>query len=260
MKKTIPTLLFVTIILSCYSQDTKIGLRFKPLNSSYMTDEYMNYSPSQTLSGNYRSRFDSLTIGIFFEKFFSKKGFLIRADVNYANMHVSEVENTANLSHPLPTAEDYADSYKQKYININLGIGTHANLKVLFFTIGVYVPFTILPKGEYTREITYYQNNEKTSYMTGKANYKGTMGIGIGFFGGVSATLFKHLSIGLDINYEIDYFSRKLTWHSETNNYGANPYITYTDENIRMRNFFTSKVVPSIVIAYAFNAKKNVEK
>lgn len=260
MKKLIAVLVLTTIIFTGYSQDMKIGLRLKPLNASYLAGEYLNYSPSQNITSNYKFRYDSITVGIFFEKYFDKKGFLIRADINYANLHISEVENSSNSNHPIPTGQDYADSYKQKFININLGIGTHANLKALIFTIGVYVPFTILPKGEQTLEHTDYLNNQKTSYMTGKANYKGTMGIGLGFFGGVSATLFKHLSIGLDINYEINYLSRKLTWHSETTNYGVNPFTIYNDETIKSRTLFTSKVIPSIVIAYAFNSNRKAEK
>lgn len=260
MKKLVLVLVLTTIILSVYSQDMKIGIRFKPLNSSYTAYEMMSFNQGQSDNDKYKFRYDSLTIGIFFEKYFVKKGFLIRADVNYANMHISDVENSVTTNSWGTNSWDYADSYKQKYININLGIGTHVDWKVLTFTFGAYVPFTILPKGEYTRESTNYQDNVMTSQMTGTAKYKGTMGIGIGVFGGVSTTLFKHLSLGLDVNYEINYLSRTMTWHGETNYYGTNPYMTYADETSKVRNYYTSKVVPSIVIAYAFSCKKKAEK
>jgi hypothetical protein len=260
MKKLILVLVLTTIIFAGYSQDIKIGVRFKPLNSSYMTDEYMSYSPSQTYTDKYKNRFDSLTIGIFFEKYFAKRGFLIRADVNYADLHTSYSDNSANINQWYNSSSDSYEDYKQKYLNINLGIGTHVDWKVLTFTVGAYVPFTILPKGEYTRDVTNYQDNVKTQNYKATAKYKSTLGIGIGVFGGVSTTLFKHLSIGLDISYDIQYLSRKATWHGETNYYGTNPYMTYTDESSKVRNYYTSKVVPSIVIAYAFSCKKKAEK
>jgi hypothetical protein len=260
MKKIIFALVLTTIIMASYGQDIKIGLRFKPLNSNYQTYESMSFNQGQTSSDKYKSRFDSLTIGIFFEKYFAKKGFLIRADINYANLHTGGTENSVNTDQSFSSSEDYTESFKQKYVNINLGIGTHVDWKVITFTVGAYVPFTILPKGEYTRDDTYYQDYVKSSNSTGTAKYKAAMGIGIGAFGGVSTTILKHLSLGLDVTYQIEYLSRKLTWHSETNNYGTNPYMTYTDEKQKIRNYFTSKLVPSIVIAYAFDCKKKEVK
>jgi hypothetical protein len=260
MKKLVLVLVLTTIILAGYAQDIKIGVRFNPLNSSYMTHELMNYTPNETNTNNVTNRFDSLTIGIFFEKYFAKQAFLIRVDMNYADMQISNSENISYITQWYNESRDYKEVNKQKYFNINLGIGTHINWSKLTFTFGAYVPFTFLSKGEQTRDVNYYEDNIKTQNTIGTGTYKPTMGIGIGAFGGVSTTILKHLSIGLDVSYQIEYLSRILTWHGETNYYGTNPYMTYADETMKMRNYFTSKVVPSIVIAYAFNCKKKAEK
>lgn len=260
MKKTVVTLLLTTFILAALAQDFKIGLRFKPLNSSYTTHEMMNYTPNQTSNDNTSGRFDSLTLGIFFEKYFAKKAFLIRVDMNYADMQICETENSSDITQWYIESRDYSQVYKQKFFNINLGIGTHVSWKVFTFTFGAYVPFTILPKGTITRDVNYYEDNIKTQSTHCNATYKPTLGIGIGAFGGVNITILKHLSLGIDVSYDIQYLSRTLTWHGETNYYQNTPYMTFADEKEKVRNFYTSKLVPSIVIAWAFDCRKKTEK
>jgi hypothetical protein len=260
MKKIILAIALTTIILAGYGQDIKIGVRFNPLNSNYMTREYMNYTPNQSYTIDSKNRFDSLTVGIFFEKYFAKKAFLIRVDMNYADLQISESANTITSTQWYNQSNDYTETYKQKYFNINLGIGTHINWSKLIFTFGVHVPFTFLPKGKQTSDQNLYEDYIKTRNTNGNGTYKPTMGIGIGAFGGVSTTILKHLSIGLDVSYQIEYLSRNVTWHTETNYYQPNAYMTYSDEKQKVRNYFTSKLIPSIVIAYAFDCKKKEAK
>jgi hypothetical protein len=261
MKKSLLLIVALTlIVINASCQDVKIGVRFKPLNSSYITHELMNYTPNQSSTYDSKNRFDSLTVGIFFEKYFAKKAFLIRVDVNYADMQISYSDKSSNINQWYNQSSDNAEVRKQKYFNINLGIGTHVNWSKFTFTFGAHIPFTFLPKGKQTLDENDYQDNIKTQNTKGTGTYKPTMGIGIGAFGGVSVTLLKHLSIGMDVSYQIEYLSRNITWHDETYHYQPTVYMTYSDEKQKFRNYFTSKIVPSIVIAYAFDCKKKEAK
>jgi hypothetical protein len=257
MKKSVLLLVFIaTFVAFANGQDFKLGVRFKPLNSQYQTDESFSINSSSTSTDKYKYRFDSLTMGIFFEKYFPQKSFLIRADINYADLTNSDIEKTSDDQGTYHNAEDYSQVFKQKYINISLGLGTHVNWSKFTFTFGAYVPFTILPKGSQTRDINYYTNYVLTQSTTGKGTIKASMGIGIGAFAGVNIIIFKHLSIGMDVNYDIQYVSRKTSWHGQTQYFSGSPSLSSTDETLTTRNYYTSKLIPSIAISYAFDAKK----
>ena len=209
----------------------------------------MNYSKSA-------DRFDSLTMGIFCEKYFAKKAFLIRVDINYADMNTFVNDTSTTVSTYQNTGNNQTDKLSQKFININLGIGTHVTWNKFIFTFGVYVPLTILPKGKVEGTDKNYSYGQLTNDTKYTGTYKPTLGFGIGAFGGVNIIILKHLSLGIDVAYHIEYLQRKLNQHNETHYYGTNAYMTYNDTSDNVRNYFTSKITPSIVIAYAFDVKK----
>lgn len=257
MKKTILIIAALTIIvISAKSQDSRVGIRFIPLNSQYLTNELLSQNPVGHSDDYYTRRFDSISIGIFGEKYFEKQGFLLRADMNFGNLKTQITENDISVSGNQSQKFEHSESYTQKYFNINLGIGTHVNWSKLTFTFGGYIPLTILPKGKIENMESNYINDVQTQYFYGTGTYKPTLGFGIGVFGGISTTILKHLSIGLEVAYQIEYLSREVTWHNEMNYYGTNPATHYVDETTRVRNYYTSKVKPSIVVAYAFGYKK----
>ncbi len=257
MKKNL--LLFALVILlaiSANGQDFKIGVRFTPLNSQYMTGELLSYNRTVTNFTKSTNRFDSLTMGIFCEKYFTKKAFLLRMDINYADMctNVSDSQNYVSSTQNYSNFE--SEKLSQKCININLGIGTHVNWNKFIFTFGVYVPLTILPRGKGEGGYTYYSATTLSNKSTYTTDYKPTMAFGIGAFGGVSVIILKHLSLGIDVAYHIQYLSRKQSTYTENYYYTGNPYMTYSDQHDKIRNYYTSKIIPSIVIAYCFDVKK----
>jgi hypothetical protein len=261
MKKTSLFLVaFAILIIRGNCQDFKVGIRFNPLNSQYWADELLIHGQSQFSQDKNVSRFDSLTIGIFVEKYFTKKAFLVRMDINYADLKILYLQNSNDVNPFNNSINEYTQVNKQKYININLGIGTHTNWNKFIFTFGIYVPFTIMDKGTITRDANSYSYGTLTQNTKCTGTYKPALGAGIGAFAGVNTIILKHLSIGLDVSYQIEYLSRKFTWHGETHYYGSNPYDNINDETSTERNYFTSKIMPSIVIAYAFDIKKKESK
>ncbi len=257
MKKHFLLCALVTLLaISVHGQDFKIGLRFTPLNSQYMTTELLSYNRTVTNFTTNTNRFDSLTMGIFCEKYFTKKAFLVRMDINYADMcaYASDSQNYVSTSSNY--SDFHSDKLSQKFININLGIGTHVTWSKFIFTFGVYVPLTILPRGKAEGVDTYYSAATLSDKATYKTDYKPTMAFGIGAFGGVSVIILKHLSLGIDVAYHIQYLSRKNSTYNEHYFYTGNPYMTYSNEHSQIRNYYTSKIVPTIVIAYCFDVKK----
>lgn len=251
--------IIILTIFSSSAQDIKTGIRFTPLNSNYFMDDLMYYDEDMFFQGYYESRFDSLTIGIFCEKYISSKSFLLRFDFSYANMKIAENDDETQTYNSNTQVFEYSQIEEQNFFNVNLGIGNSISVSKLCFTFGIYFPVTILPKGSITRDVSEYYNGvlEQKTTCTGK--YDHTIGFGIGSFAGVSTNLLKHLSIGMDFTYQIQYLSRKLDWHGETWYYGGTPYMTYADEKLKFRNFFTSGVIPSIKLAYAFDWKKSTK-
>jgi hypothetical protein len=257
MKKTFLFIVsFAFYAMLANSQNFKVGVRFNPLNSQYWVHELMVHDQEYFEQDKSVSQFDSLTMGIFLENYFSKKAFLVRLDINYADMKILETDNEISTGQSQPEIYDYAQVYKQKYININLGIGTHVDWSRFIFSFGIYVPFTILPEGEITRDVSYYYSGTLTQNTKCTGTYKPALGVGVGSFAGVNTIILKHISLGLDVSYQIEYLTRKLIWHGETYYYGYNPHMNYVDETEKIRNYFTSKLLPSIVIAYAFDFKK----
>lgn len=259
--KTVTIIISITFfaILTSFGQDVKTGIRVTPLNSNYFMDDIMHYDEDMSYDINYESRFDSLTIGVFCEKYFSSKSFLLRFDFSYANMKIVETDNEIQTYNSDVQINNFSQIEEQKFFNFSLGIGNSISVSKLNFIFGVYVPVTVLPKGSITRDIEEYYNSvlEQKTECTGK--FKQTVGFGIGSFAGISTNLFKHISVGMDFTYQIQCLSRKLDWHGETWYYSGTPYMTYTDEDVEFRNFFTSKLIPSIKIAYAFDWKKRSE-
>lgn len=256
MKKAVLFAAFILSLTWVFGQDLKVGVRFKPLNSSYMSYELLDHFPSGLSSDDYKTKIDSLTIGVFAENYFENKSFLVRLDVNYARLNISDTYNSVTHNTWQDDSSLSTETYKQDYININLGIGTHVTWNKFIFTFGIYVPLTFLPEGKVTKDASNYSNGQLMNIIKNSGSYKPTVGAGIGAFAGISTVILKHLSIGLDVSYDIQFLSRKLTWHGEKYYYNPSSYMTYGDETFRARNYFTSKIIPSIVIAYAFNAKK----
>jgi len=56
----------------------------------------------------------------------------------------------------------------------------------MFFTYGVYIPLTIIPKGSINRESSEYYNGVMQSRTTCTGKYKNTLIYGIGTFAGLS--------------------------------------------------------------------------
>ena len=102
-----------------------------------------------------------------------------------------------------------------------------------------------------------YNNGIIQSSTVCTGTYKSTLMYGIGTFTGLSTTILKHLSIGTEFTFQIQHLTRKLDWHGVTQNYGTYPSINVDDESLKFRNYFTSKIVPTIVIAYTFNSKRD---
>lgn len=248
---------FILTIFSSSAQDFKTGIRFTPLNSEYFMADVMDYDGDMFDHITIENRFDSLTIGVFCEKYISSKSFLLRVDFSYADMKIVEKDDEIQTYNSNTQIFEYSQIEEQKFYNVNLGIGNLISVNKLFFTFGIYFPVTILPKGSITRDVSEYYNSVLEQKTTCTGTYDNTFGFGIGSFAGVSTNLLNHISIGMDFTYQIQYLSRKLDWHGETWYYDGTPYMTYADEKLKFRNFFTSRVIPSIKIAYTFNCKKS---
>lgn len=236
------------------AQDSRIGVRFIPLNSSYMVDQVANYAPNETMNDKTTDRFDSLAIGIFYEKYFKSKSFLIKVDINYADMTVAQTSKQSQINMSYTSSDEYSQVQKQKFINVNLGLGSRVSWNRFDFSFGTFIPLTILPKGTLTREIDSYDTGFSTSsrHTECSGTFKPALGVGIGAFAGVSTVILKHVSLGIDFTYQINYLARDFTWHGETWYYQPTAYMTYSDEKHSFRNFSTSRFVPSISVAYAF--------
>ena len=199
MRKNI-LLAFAFSIASFFAigQNFKIGLQFTPFNSEYYLDDVFDNSNNNSWFYHdvIESRNDSITIGIFSEKYFEAKSFLIRLNFNYASLNKLYKENDLYTDNSVPSTStyNYEQTEKQKYYNFNLGIGDRVSLKKFVFSFGVYVPLTILPKGEITRDVKSYDDQVLQSKTECIGTYKGTLGYGIGSFAGINTTILKHFS------------------------------------------------------------------
>jgi len=219
--------------------------------------EAQSFYPQMSNDAEESFRFDSLNVGIFVENYFPQLHFMVRLDINYADMVIREIDNSTEVYNSILYVDEYQQAQKQKFINFNPGIGTIARWKNFTFNFGVYVPLTYLPKGKITRDILHSTNGAVSSRTHCEGTYKGTIGFGIGSFAGVEATILKHFSFGIDLHYHITYLKRELDWYGETNYYSPSAYMTYTDETYTEENITTSRIIPSIVIAYRFDIKKD---
>jgi hypothetical protein len=220
-----------------------------------MTDHEQNFS----YNAKYENRNDSLTLGITAEKYFADDSYLLRFDFSYANMNLVYSESTASNDGTNLNTSDYSQTEKQKFYNFNMGIGNKVAFNKFNFSFGVYIPLTFVPKGEIIRDVKSYNNGTlmQKTYCTG--TYKSTMAYGIGTFAEINTTLFRHISVGADFTYQLQHLSRKLDWHGEFTDYSGTPYTSTDEETLKFKNFFTSRIIPSIVISYTFDCKKKSE-
>lgn len=221
MKKLV--FIFSILLISKFSgaQSFKAGIRFMPLDSYYYMHDLMDIHQNSSFSDNIEFRNDSLTIGIFIEKYFIKKSFLARLDFNFANLNLSESESSIETYNNGTYVFEYAQNETQKFYNLNLGIGNRIELSKFLISFGIFVPLTYLPEGNITRDVSQISNGVLESVTTCSGKYAPALGYGIGSFAGVSTVILKHLSLGADFTYQIQYLSRKLDWHGETQYYSS---------------------------------------
>ena len=260
MKRNSLLIIVIIISIKAHCQDYKIGIRFSPMNGAYMSDDGTALNQGVTDNNYAVTGNDSLTIGLFAEKYFAGKSFFLRADINYVAMNITTTNNMSSHDPFQDNSSEYTQTETQKILNINLGVGTHAAWNQFNFNFGVFVPLNILPEGKIKRTANQFTNSTLTQSSTGDGTYKPALGLGIGSFIGLNTIIAKHISLGMDISYKIEYLSRDLKWHGETNVLGSNPYTTSADENITIRNYYSSKLIPSIGIAYTFDCKKSPKR
>lgn len=257
MKKTIfVTAIFVFAVLLASAQDYNIGIRLTPLNSASMIDNMTGSSQGFPMTGYMENRIDSLTAGLSFQKYLKKAGLLLKADISYASYKASYIVNQTSSGGSTVQSMSQSQSEFQKCYNVNLGLGNRLAFGKFIFSFGGYIPFTILPKGSITRKESETDNGVLQMNTDCTGTYKGTLMFGIGSFADISTTLLKHLTIGVDFTYQIQYLSRNLDWTGTTTDYTSMPPVTDVDhEKVKIKSYYTSKITPSLLIEYTFDGK-----
>jgi hypothetical protein len=252
MKKIILVLIFLQIAYFANSQDYRIGLRFSPLQSQYVADSYTRIqSVGGTTTHDEIDRVDSLGLTFFCDKYLSSKDFFLRAEFSFGKI---AYENSYNNSFDQSSTKSQ-EEVNQWIYNLNLGIGTRTQINKFKFYFGSYIPISFLPNGEQIQKTENYYSGVLTGTSLGTGKLRPSFGIGIGAFAGITTSINNRVTLGVDLNYQFAYIYHKVDWHYENYSYGSNPASNITDEKRTYRNFYTSKITPSITIAYIFNSK-----
>lgn len=261
MKKIILAFgIFISAILASSAQDYNIGLRITPMNSSYYVDNMTGSMQNFPVTGLMKNRSDSLTLGLSYQKYFQKRGLLLKVDISYAYYNLAQVENeTYNDGSDIET-QNFSQWENQKYYNLNLGLGNRITFGKFKFSFGGYIPIYLVTKGSVRRVVDEYDNWVHMSNIDCTGTYKNTIIPGVGVFADFTTVLFKRLTVGVDFTYQVQYFVSKMVWTGTEQYYGTPAYTDIDNETVNNRSLYSSKITPSLLIEYYFSGKNNSEK